>query len=79
MPHDNQEELFTHVDSNDNVLGSVTRRQAHQDPTLIHRAVDVLVFNDQNEILLQKRSHHKDTNPGTWTISASGHVTYPQT
>jgi len=28
---------------------------------------------------LQKRSLHKDTNPGTWTISASGHVTHPQT
>lgn len=79
MPYDNQEELFFHVDENDQVIGSITRGEAHADPNLIHRAVDILLSNDQDEILMQKRSENKDVRPGHWTVSASGHVTYPET
>ncbi|PIR63027.1 MAG: NUDIX hydrolase [Candidatus Pacebacteria bacterium CG10_big_fil_rev_8_21_14_0_10_42_12] len=79
MPHDDQAELFYRVDENDNVLGSVTRKEAHSDNTIIHRAVDIAITNSKNQILLQKRSMHKDTNPGFWSISASGHVTFGET
>ena len=77
MPFDDPTELFYLVDKTDKVLGSVARNVAHSDRTKIHRAVDILVIN-QNQLLLQKRSVHKDTNPGLWTISASGHVTFGQ-
>lgn len=79
MPHDDQAELFYRVDENDNVLGSVTRKEAHSDNTIIHRAVDIAITNSKKQILLQKRSMHKDTNPGFWSISASGHVTFGET
>jgi len=79
MPHDNQAELFYRVDAKDNVLGSVTRKEAHADNTIIHRAVDIAITNSKKQILLQKRSVHKDTNPGFWSISASGHVTFGET
>ena len=39
-----------------------------------HRAVHVLVFNARGEVFLQKRSLKKDTFPGAWDSSASGHV-----
>lgn len=77
MPFDDQSELFYLVDVNDNELGSVSRKEAHIDPTKIHRAIDVLVTNN-NQLLLQKRSAYKDKYPGFWTISASGHVTFGQ-
>jgi isopentenyldiphosphate isomerase len=41
---------------------------------LKHRAVHVLVFNGRVEVFLQKRSMTKDTFPGAWDSSASGHL-----
>lgn len=75
---DDQSELFYWVDKQDNELGSITRQEAHFGTKKIHRAVDILLVNDNHQILMQKRSEYKDTNPGYWTISASGHVTYGQ-
>ena len=78
MPKDNRDELFYLVDDNDEVLGSVTRGQAHSSNSIRHRSIFILLFNDQNELLLQKRSLDKDTFPGFWTVSVSGHVAYGQ-
>lgn len=76
---DDQTELFTLVDENDRVLGSITRGEAHRDMTKIHRGAWVLVFNDKGEVFLQKRSLTKDRNPGLWSIAVGGHVTHGQT
>ena len=78
MPKDNQNELFYFVDDNDQVIGSVKRSEAHQSNSIKHRSIFILLFNEQNELLLQKRSQGKDTFPGFWTISVSGHVIYGQ-
>ena len=71
---DNQDEVFDLVDENDNVIGRATRKECNSNPNIIHRAVFVLVYNDQNQILWQKRSHGKDPAPGKWVTSVSGHV-----
>lgn len=71
---DPEDELFDLVDEHDRVIGSVRRGVANKDPRLIHRAVAILVFNRKGQLFLQKRSKTKDTYPGFWTISASGHV-----
>lgn len=71
---DNLNEVFDIVDINDNVIGQATRKECNSDPELIHRAIFVLIFNDQNELLWQKRSHTKDVDPGKWVTSVSGHV-----
>ena len=42
---------------------------------LRHRAVHVLIFNSRLELLVQKRSATKDTYPGCYDSSASGHLT----
>ena len=78
MPKDDQSELFWLVDELDNELGSVPRSIANSNPKLIHRAVDIILLNPVSQILLQRRSQTKDTNPGKWTLSATGHVTYSQ-
>lgn len=67
-------ELFDIVDDDDNVIGTAPRRECHGNPALIHRAVHVLVFNRAGELLLQKRSAHKDIQPGKWDTSVGGHL-----
>lgn len=71
---DNPDEIFDLVDERDKVIGSVRRGDAHHDPSLLHRSVQVLVFNDQGEVLLQRRSPHKDLFPNYYCASASGHL-----
>ncbi len=75
---DNQNERFYRVNEEDEVIGWVRRRVAHRSRQIIHRGVWVLVFNDRKELFLQKRSRTKDRDPGLWSISVGGHVTYGQ-
>jgi isopentenyl-diphosphate delta-isomerase type 1 len=79
MPQDSQNELFVVVDKCDTIVGYRTRFECHSDKTLIHRDVGIVIFNDHGEVLLQKRSIKKDTDPGFFTLSASGHVAKGET
>src|SRR5471030_872287 len=67
------EEIFDVVNDRDEVIGQQTRGEVHR-LGLKHRAVHVLVFNVRGELFLQKRSLKKDTFPGAWDSSASGHL-----
>src|SRR5271170_3191443 len=67
------EEIFDVVDERDEVVGQAPRREVHA-RGLLHRAVHVLVFASDGRVFLQKRSLTKDTFPGAWDSSASGHV-----
>lgn len=40
---------------------------------LPHRAVQLLVYNQENKLFLQKRSSRKRFYPGRWDVSARGH------
>lgn len=71
-------ELLAIVDEDDEVVGSKTRREIHQEG-LRHRAVHILVFNTQGHVCLQKRSMTKDVNPGAWDTSSAGHVDFGET
>jgi len=67
------EEIFDVVDDTDQVIGQRSRYEVHRDG-LRHRAVHVLVFNSKGELFLQKRSMLKDSSPGLWDSSSSGHL-----
>jgi isopentenyl-diphosphate delta-isomerase type 1 len=67
------DEIFDVVNERDEVIGQQTRGEVHR-LRLKHRAVHVLVFNARGELFLQKRSLKKDTFPGAWDSSASGHL-----
>lgn len=67
------EEIFDIVDDRDRVTGKQTRQEVHR-RGLKHRAIHVLVVNERGEVYLQKRSFKKDTFPGAWDSSSSGHV-----
>ncbi|HWN94372.1 MAG TPA: NUDIX domain-containing protein, partial [Methylomirabilota bacterium] len=64
---------FDVVNERDEVIGRETRREVHR-TGLKHRAVHVLVFNRRGAVFLQKRSMSKDSSPGLWDSSASGHL-----
>lgn len=68
-----QEEIFDIVDENDQVTGQMPRSEVHE-KGLKHRAVHLLIFNKEGEVFMQKRSKNKDTWPGAWDSSCSGHV-----
>ena len=67
------DEIFDIVNERDEVIGQRTRREVHRDGDK-HRAVHVFVFNSRGQIFLQKRSMKKDSAPGKWDSSASGHL-----
>ncbi|MDR1789386.1 MAG: NUDIX domain-containing protein [Opitutaceae bacterium] len=67
------DEIFDVVDADDRVVGRATRAEVHA-RGLRHRAVHAWVFNAAGLLLLQKRSLQKDTAPGRWDSSCSGHL-----
>jgi isopentenyl-diphosphate delta-isomerase len=69
----NPDELFDVVDLHDQVVRQAPRREVHA-RGLLHRATHVMVHNAQGRLFLQKRSMSKDTFPGCWDSSCSGHV-----
>lgn len=71
---DDSSELFVVVGENDNIIGYEPRSICHQNKSLIHRLVGIIIFNKKGQILLQKRSKRKSTHPGFYTLSCSGHV-----
>ena len=75
MTTDDQNEQFIHVNEHDVIIGAISRSKAHKNRTLIHRSVGILICNCKGEVYLHRRSSTKDTDPGKWSISASGHVT----
>lgn len=66
------EEQVVLVDSDDNVLGTMGKMQAHREGVL-HRAVSVFIFNRKGEMLLQKRALTKYHSPGLWTNACCTH------
>ncbi|MEX0331957.1 MAG: NUDIX domain-containing protein [Puniceicoccaceae bacterium] len=70
---DNPDELFDVVDNADRVVGVARRADVHA-KGLLHRAVHILVLRKDGAIFLQQRSMEKDSHPGKWDSSASGHL-----
>ena len=66
-------EWFDVVDARDRVIGRETRAEVHR-RGLLHRAVHIFVYRPDGALFLQKRSPDKDTAPGRWVSSCSGHV-----
>lgn len=66
------EEYVVLVNSEDSVLGLMEKQQAHING-LLHRAFSVFLFNDQGEMLLQKRAAEKYHSPNQWTNAVCSH------
>lgn len=68
------DEILEIVNEDGQVTGCASRDVIHNDKTLLHRVVHLLLFNSKGKLLLQKRSMSKDVAPGTWDTSVGGHV-----
>ena len=67
------EGIFDVVNERDEPIARAPRREVHA-RKLWHRAVHILVYNARGQVFLQKRSMLKDSSPGLWDSSCSGHV-----
>jgi len=68
------EEEFDILDENGNLTGiKKARKDVHKDGDW-HKAVHIWIVNEKGEVLLQRRSENKDSNPNKLDISSAGHL-----
>jgi isopentenyl-diphosphate delta-isomerase type 1 len=70
------DEVFPLVDESGKVIGSALRSVCHNGSKLLHPVIHLHIFNEQGELLLQKRAMDKDIQPGKWDTSVGGHVDF---
>lgn len=68
-----EKEYLDVIDENDIVIGKETRKKVHE-VGLWHRGVHVFLFNDAGEMLIQKRSADRSSNPSKLDCTVSEHV-----
>lgn len=66
------EEKVILVNENDEQIGTMPKLEAHE-KALLHRAFSVFIFNDNNELMLQKRASSKYHSPNLWTNTCCSH------
>lgn len=71
---DNQSEMFPIVDEEGNILGAISRGEAHNGTKVLHPVVHLHVFNSKGELYLQHRPEWKDIQPDKWDTATGGHV-----
>ena len=66
------------VNEKDEVVGRVAHKELY---TILapHRIVHVLLFDENDKLILQKRSKHKSFCPLHWSTSVGGHVNSGET
>ncbi len=66
-------ELLDEVNENNELTGNIIDREIVHKEGLLHREVGVIIINEENEILLEKRSPTKKQSPNKWALCA-GHI-----
>lgn len=67
-----KEEQVILVNERDEQIGLMPKMEAHK-KALLHRAFSVFVFNDRNELMIQRRALDKYHSPGLWTNTCCSH------
>ena len=76
---DNNNELFPIVTPEGEVLGSITRGEAHDGRKVLHPVVHLHLFNSHGDLYLQQRPEWKDIQPGKWDTACGGHIDFGET
>lgn len=71
---DNKKEMFPEVDEQGNIIGALSRAEAHGGSRRLHPVVHLHLFNSKGELYLQRRPMWKDIQPGRWDTATGGHV-----
>lgn len=69
-------EFFPIVESNGLVIGRSTREYCHSGAKPLHPVIHIHIIDRFSRVYLQKRSMHKDIQPGKWDTAVGGHVSY---
>jgi isopentenyl-diphosphate delta-isomerase len=67
------------VDELDREIGAMPKSECHEGQGTLHRAFSIFVFNDKNELLLQKRSPGKPLWPNYWSNTCCSHPRFGET
>ena len=67
------QDLILQVDKNDNIIGEISKKEAHLRKGILHRAFLAMVFNEKGQLLLAKRSKLKKLWPDFWDGSIASH------
>jgi len=67
------QELLILVNENDDIYGYETKKKCHQGDGLLHRAFSIFIFNNQKQLLIQKRGLKKPLWPSYWSNSVCSH------
>lgn len=71
---DNEKEMFPVVDEDGNIIGAISRGEAHNGTKTLHPVVHLHVFNSKGELYLQHRPQWKDIQPDKWDTAVGGHI-----
>ena len=71
---DNKDEMFPLVDEQGNIIGAISRGEAHDGSKKLHPVVHLHVFNSNGDLYLQKRPAWKDIQPSKWDSACGGHI-----
>lgn len=71
---DNKNEQFPVVDEQGNVIGAISRGEAHGGSMVLHPVVHLHVLNSKGDIYLQHRPDWKDIQPDKWDTACGGHI-----
>lgn len=66
------EEKVILVNNLDEQIGTMLKIEAHE-KALLHRAFSVFIFNDKDELMLQRRAVNKYHSPSLWTNTCCSH------
>lgn len=66
-------ELLICVDEHDEVVGYKSKAECHEGEAILHRAFSIFIFDDQQRLLMQKRSDEKRLWPLYWSNSCCSH------
>ena len=69
-------EMFPVIEPNGMVTGRAERAYCHSGAKPLHPVVHIQILNRFGQLYLQKRSMHKDIQPGKWDTAVGGHVSY---
>lgn len=56
------------------ITGKIATREEVHKYGYLHRAIQVLIINSKNEVLIQRRSPNKEKHPNLWDVSCAGHL-----
>lgn len=72
MENIQSEQAIEVINADNRPIAVMPKRLVHRQ-LLMHRSVQVMVFNPERKIYLQRRNRHKQLFPGRWDISARTH------